>query len=334
MFKIVYKKGSQNVVADALSRINYEPMELQSIIGESKTANITAITRSKARAVEESLSTPKDISIRKNSHNFYEIEENNDILTNPNNIDHIFYLFSSRNCEMKRKCQYRMKANIDLPVNLLPCIPYKLTPSQTIFLFPNEIISDKRIANIKMTLNVISQICIDNNYNDIAFNIDMKEAKAYFEFKYLFEEIFKNSQIKTTFYLNKIIDLVEMDQILDILSTYHNSSLAGHASFEKTKNSIKRYYNWPTINADIKRFVKNCEICKKAKISRHTQSPMQITSTSQYPFQKANIDFVNAEREHINEFPCIFTCLDELTKYAIAVRARNCTALTGAKKFV
>lgn len=76
------------------------------------------------------------------------------------------------------------------------------------------------------------------------------------------------------------------------------------------------------------------KFAKKAKITRHTKSPMQITSTSEYPFQKVYIDFVNVEREHTSEFPAIFTCIDELTKYAIAVRAKNCTALLAAKKFV
>lgn len=334
LFKIVYKKGSQNVVADALSRINYEPFDLESVIDPSKEAAIKAITRSKTRAAEQSLNQTVDIPNRKNCHNFYEIEENNDILSNTDNIDHIFYLFSSRNCEMKRKLQYRIKTNIELPIDLLPLIPYKLTSGQTIFLFPNEINTEKRIMNTKLMLNTILQICINNNYADIALNIDLKEAKIYFEFKYIFKEIFMNSPITSKFYLNKTIDVFELDQIMDILSTYHNSSLAGHASFEKTKNSIRRYYRWPTMNCDIKKFVKNCEICKKSKISKHIKSPMQITSTSEYPFQRVYIDFVNIEREHVNEFPAIFTCIDELTKFAIAARAKNCTALLAAKKFV
>lgn len=156
----------------------------------------------------------------------------------------------------------------------------------------------------------------------------------YFEFKFLFKEIFKSSNIKAKFYLNKIIDVFQLEEILEILHTYHYTSLAGHSSYEKTKNAIKRYYRWPTMNNDIKNFLKNCEICKKAKISRHTRSPLQITSTAKYPFEKVYIDYVNIEREHTSEFPCIFTCIDELTKYAIAVATHDSTALTTAKTFV
>lgn len=337
-FKIVYKPGSQNVVADALSRIDYQPIELKSLLNEPENAVVAAITRSRAQAIENANASAaqmqENMSQRKNSHQFFEIEENNNILINSDNIDHIFFLFSSRNCEMKRKIQYKTNTKIDLPADWLPLTPYKLSISQTIFLLPNEINTDARISNTKLLLESILQLCINNDYTEIALNIDFREAKKYFEFKYIFKEKFKNSSIKTTFYLNKVIEVVELDQILDILHMYHSSPLAGHACFEKTKNSIRRYYYWPTMNADIKKFVKTCDICQAAKISRHTKSPMQITSTSDYPFQRIYIDFVNVEREHVNTYPAIFTAMDELTKYAVGVRARNCTASLAARKLV
>lgn len=97
--------------------------------------------------------------------------------------------------------------------------------------------TDKRLANMKLVFNIILQLCKIGNHNDIALNIDICDVRTYFEFKYEFKEIFKNSNIIPTFYLSKTIDVSEMDHILDILNAYHNSSLAGHASFEKTKNS-------------------------------------------------------------------------------------------------
>lgn len=61
---------------------------------------------------------------------------------------------------------------------------------------------------------------------------------------------------------------------------------------------------------------------------------MVITSTSGFPFQKVYIDFVIVEKQYKNKYPCIFTCVDELTRYAVAIKARDCTAITAAKKFV
>lgn len=336
-FKIVYKKGSHNTVADALSRIKNletEIIDIQPLICNS-SEQLAAITRSKSRQISETIQQQhNNISDRKKSHVFYDIIENNDILSDTGNIDHSFYFFNKIDCEMKKKLEYRIKKNIELPTDCIPLTPYIISDSMSIIIFPNESNSDIRISNTKIIFNLILGICNDSNFKEIALNMDIRDTKTYFEFKYLFKEIFKLSHVKTTFYLNKIIEVYQLDEILDILNTYHYSSLAGHASYEKTKNSIKRYYRWPTMNIDIKNFLKNCEICKKSKISRHTRSPLQITSTAKYPFEKVYIDYVNIEREHTTEFPCIFTCIDELTKYAIAVATHNSTALTTAQTFV
>lgn len=324
-FKIIYRPGKLNTVADALSRISYEAHD------PADLGIVLTLTRSAAQQVQK---PDTDIEYRKNNHNFYEIVEMNDLLTHSDTLDQIFYIFSSADCEMKRKLEYRLKTSIKLPTNFLPTTPYPIDGTKTIFLFPNFKIDDERIIQTKLLLNTIHDKCIDLGYVDIAINIDIKEPKRYFEFKFIFKEIFKRSSIHTKFYLNKIMDVFEINDIVDILNTYHNSSLAGHTSFEKTKNAISRYYRWPTMNADIKNFVKNCEICSASKISRHTKSPMMITSTSDHPFQKVYVDFVNVERQHVSEYPCIFTCIDELTKFGIAVRAKNCTSQLAAKKFV
>lgn len=333
-FQIFYKKGSHNTVADALSRIDI------SQLSPCDTTNLMAITRSKSKEIQNSLQElPTENKIdevvsRQTSPDFFQIEENNDLFSDISQTDHVFNIFPSANCEMKKKLEHRLKTNIKMPEHALPCTPHELNTDHTIYILPLTMRESDRILNIKMVLNGILSSCQDNNYAEIAINIDIREAKHYFEFKSIFQSIFNGSQITPKFYLNKTIDIHDIDHIMEILNTYHNSPLAGHTSYDKTKNAIKRYYNWPTMNQDIKQFVKNCEICKKAKITRHTRSPMQITSTSEYPFQKVYIDFVNVEREHVNDYPSIFTCIDELTKYAIAVRAKNNTAILAAKKFV
>lgn len=330
-FKIVYKRGSQNTVADALSRI--EPLvslESTELIQQPDNKPVLAITRSKAKqlSADRNSQTHDDIT------STYNIEENNNILTNSQSVDHIFFLFDSENCELKRKLEYKLKTNIIFPQNFLPCLPHKFNDDLTFFLMPPEKYETERIAKLKLLLNTILDICTRYNYQDIAVNIDMKNPKQYFEFKFIFKVIFAPSSIITKFYLNKVMEVFELDQILEILNSYHNSSLAGHTSFGKAKNAIRRYFSWPSMDRDIKQFIDNCDICKKSKITRHTHSPMIITSTAEFPFQKVYIDFVNVERQHSNTYPCIFTCIDELTKYAIAVRAKNSTALLAAKKFV
>lgn len=238
-FKIMYKKGLQNVVAAALSRINTELMDLNDFLDENGKANMFALTRSKTRAAESAIleaNNTQIISDRKNAHHFYEIKENNDIVTNCNNFDHVFYFFFfAVNCALQKTFEHRTKSNIEFPADIVPLNPHSLNSKQTIFIFPTEMHTD--LANMKLVFNIILQLCKIGNHNDIALNIDICDVRTYFEFQYEFKEIFKNSNIRPTFYLCKTIDVSEMDHILDILNAYHNSSLAGHASFEKTKNS-------------------------------------------------------------------------------------------------
>lgn len=110
-FKIMYKKGLQNVVAAALSRINTELMDLNDFLDENGKANMFALTRSKTRAAESAIleaNNTQIISDRKNAHHFYEIKENNDIVTNCNNFDHVFYFFFPPSI-----ARYRKHSNIE-----------------------------------------------------------------------------------------------------------------------------------------------------------------------------------------------------------------------------
>lgn len=45
----------------------------------------------------------------------------------------------------------------------------------------------------------------------IAIKIDYDDIKHYFYFKIIFQEIFKQEDISTTFFLNKIVDIIEQE---------------------------------------------------------------------------------------------------------------------------
>jgi hypothetical protein len=50
-----------------------------------------------------------------------------------------------------------------------------------------------------------------------------------------------------------------------IIETMHDSKFAGHMGVAKTVQRIKRFYHWETIEQDVKRHIKGCEICHRAK---------------------------------------------------------------------
>jgi hypothetical protein len=101
------------------------------------------------------------------------------------------------------------------------------------------------------------------------------------------------------------------------------------------KNNIRRFYDWPTLTKDIKEYIKNCSVCEKTKIQRHTKSPLMISSVATVPFQKIYIDHVGPIcPASADGHSYIFTCSCDLTKYVIAIPVKDCTALTTARALV
>lgn len=100
----------------------------------------------------------------------------------------------------------------------------------------------------------------------------------------------------------------------------------------RTYNRIRRFYWWPTIRSDVKKFIQQCIICKQTKITRHTKMPIQIASAASKPFETIFIDTVgpiNPPSEDGNSY--IFTCECDLSKFGIAIAIPDISAMTVAQ---
>lgn len=160
----------------------------------------------------------------------------------------------------------------------------------------------------------------------IAVNTKMTSFAFLLAFKSTYRNIFGGSEIATTIFSNKVIEVITVDDINNILNVYHHSLLGGHRGYERRKNSIRALYFWPTMNKDIKKFVKDCSICEKSKITRYTKTPMAITSPATEPFSKIFIDFVGEiSPNSLEGYKHIFTCQCDLTKFVVAVSRMICT---------
>lgn len=83
------------------------------------------------------------------------------------------------------------------------------------------------------------------------------------------------------------------DEIQSILKEYHDSKLAGHLGFNRTYSKIKERYYWSTMKQDIRKYVKICCSCQLNKKNfRRTKQPIEITTTSETPFERLTIDVV------------------------------------------
>lgn len=125
------------------------------------------------------------------------------------------------------------------------------------------------------------------------------------------------------------------EEIKQIFRDNHESSLAGHAGFLRTYKRIKENYKWPNMKGDIKYFLKLCQSCQRNKHeNKAARAPMEITTTSERPFQRLALDVVGPLdlTENGNKF--IITMQDDLTKYSYAVPVPNHEAKTIANELV
>jgi hypothetical protein len=51
-----------------------------------------------------------------------------------------------------------------------------------------------------------------------------------------------------------------------VLQFVHSSSLAGHASYDKTIHRARKYFFWPGMKTDVKRFIRKCDICQRVNV--------------------------------------------------------------------
>ncbi|XP_057818140.2 uncharacterized protein LOC131031119 [Cryptomeria japonica] len=51
----------------------------------------------------------------------------------------------------------------------------------------------------------------------------------------------------------------------NIIKEKHQGSLGGHFGLDKTLEQVNRFYHWPKLQSDVRRFVEQCSICQRAK---------------------------------------------------------------------
>lgn len=51
----------------------------------------------------------------------------------------------------------------------------------------------------------------------------------------------------------------------NLMQEKHNGALSGHFGITKTQDLVSRFYYWPRMNLDVRRYVESCVVCQKAK---------------------------------------------------------------------
>ena len=80
-----------------------------------------------------------------------------------------------------------------------------------------------------------------------------------------------------------------------LINWYHDNSLAGHFSINKTRELIGRKYYWPSLRKDVEAYIKGYHICLGLKAMRHKlYSDLKTLPIPTYHWKNLLINFITA----------------------------------------
>lgn len=116
----------------------------------------------------------------------------------------------------------------------------------------------------------------------------------------------------------------------NIIQSAHDSTMSGHPGREITYSVVSKEYFWPNMSNDIRRFVRNCDVCGRTKAWREQKKgllkPLPIPDRM---WQEVSMDFITDLPES-EGCTSILVIIDRLSKSVILEGMRDLTKETVA----
>lgn len=343
-FEIIYKQGSVNKNADALSRIeinlNETIEENHGIYQYMKNFNKNFDTSIPGPSKENNDVKSLDSSTDNDSVILIEDDDSNSLIVNLDNdenelINHPENLNANQNLDNNDDSDQTVHSNISNPIIEIPIVecPVNYGKNQVII---SEVNYDPAMPTIiKLFENkqrFLVQLSKNNTVKDIlhfvkTYIVPKVKYHIYFEdplyetFSTTVKKYFKNSELNLIKCTTKLVDVCEEDEIVQTIKSYHESK-TNHRGLDETHAKIKNLYYWPNQRRSIQTYINNCEICQITKYDRKPLNlKLNITPTAIKPFQILHIDTVSLDKTKF------LTIIDSFSKYAQAYKLNSCQAI-------
>ena len=106
-----------------------------------------------------------------------------------------------------------------------------------------------------------------------------------------------------------------------------------HPGIRATQKLITSRFVWPGINSDIRRWTRSCVQCQRAKIQKHTTTPLSSFPTPDARFDVIHIDLVGPLPPS-RGYTYLLTCVDRYTRWPEAIPLTSITADAVAQAFL
>ena len=116
-----------------------------------------------------------------------------------------------------------------------------------------------------------------------------------------------------------------------VMNSFHDLA---HIGIRPTIKAIRKHYVWHGMRKDISAFVKECLECQQSKVGIHSKHPVrQFEPEPTGKFTHVHCDIVGPLPESCG-FKYIFTVVDRVTRWPIAVPMTDMTAASCAQAFL
>lgn len=305
-FDIEYIKGSDNVVADALSRIPFDKIK-------DETAQILAVkTRSMTKGGKIGENNEEKVE---------EIE-----IERPKCIEEPMSFFTKKIPRL-RVVEIIYAKNDNKSIVKLVISGYQNHKCLFELTIENKNKEKIKLGQVTSGLeSIASNLGIDQLQWPVG---DVFFEECYInDFKRSCEKQFKKLQIVLT---RKQEVVRDKNRQLELMEFFHGDKMyGGHVGQKKLYAKLRARYFWKNMTKDIATFVRNCNTCKFTKHQQRTKEKMTITDTPIQSFEEVVIDTVGPLPKSPNGNTYIVTAMCELTKYLIAIPLADKTANTMA----
>ena len=128
----------------------------------------------------------------------------------------------------------------------------------------------------------------------------------------------------------------------ELLRQHHDDAWAGHFSFKRTVDLLKRKFYWPKMSTDVQEYIDSCPTCRQMKARRHLPyGELQLLPIPTGPQKDWTLDFITDLPPSVcrgQVFDSILVVVDRYTKFSLSFRRekiemRRISPMHWSKKF-